>query len=75
MATNNVIVVMLFIAMVTMFVASNVVVVVAQDEQDPLYKECYENGIKLENGKKLDGMKVDENVQRACESIVFDLEH
>lgn len=67
MASNNVIVAVLFIAMVTMFVASNVVVVVAQDEQDPYYKECYENGMKLGGG--------DEDVQRACKSIIFDLEH
>lgn len=67
MASNNVVIVVLFIAMVTMYAASNVVVVVGQDEQSPYYKECYENGMKLGGGE--------EDVQRACKSIIFDLEH
>lgn len=61
MASNKVIAV-LFIAMVTMFVATNVVV--ADSEDDLAYKECYENGIKLG--------ATEESVKRECKSIVYE---
>lgn len=59
MASHKVIAV-LFIAMVTMFAASNVVVA----QQEVAYKECYENGMKLG--------ATEESVKRECRNVVRD---
>lgn len=59
MSSNKVIAV-LFIAMVTVFAASSVVVA----QQDLAYKECYEMGMKLG--------ATEESVKRECRNIVRD---
>ncbi|KAH0658556.1 hypothetical protein KY290_028139 [Solanum tuberosum] len=61
MGSNKVIAVF-FIVMVTMFAASNVNVVEAQ--QELAYKECYENGMRLG--------ATEESVKRECRNIVRD---
>ncbi|KAJ8558034.1 hypothetical protein K7X08_004800 [Anisodus acutangulus] len=62
MASNKVVIAVLFIAMVTMFAASNVVV--ADDGEEIAYQECYENGMRLG--------ATEESVKRECRNIVKD---
>ncbi|KAK4379632.1 hypothetical protein RND71_001494 [Anisodus tanguticus] len=62
MASNKVVIAVLFITMVTMFAASNVVV--ADDGEEIAYKECYENGMRLG--------ATEESVKRECRYIVKD---
>lgn len=65
---SKVLIVVFFLAMVTMFVASNIIFVKATNYGDlPYYNECYENGIKSD--------AIEDSVRSVCRSIAYELEN